>query len=171
MMPQRPSRKIDKWRVPPNWTRRDWHEEMKSEAAAAALEAELDFDPSRGVPLEAFVQERVWARAWGLYRREWTYARRCGLRLKGGDCDDVTANGFSHVEVSESLHHFLDRLPEHQHELIVMLFWEEKAEVEIAGMRSLSQQAISKQKRRILALLRYWMGELEKTEVIREFRL
>jgi RNA polymerase sigma factor (sigma-70 family) len=170
-MPQRPSRQIDRWRVPPNWTRRDWHEEMKSEAAAAALEAERDFDPSRGVPLEAFVQERVWARAWGYYRREWTYARRCGLRLKGGDCDDETANGFSSFEVSESLHHSLDRLLEHQRELIVSLFWEEKTEVEIARMRTLSQQAISKQKQRILALLRYWIGQLEEKEGIREFRL
>jgi RNA polymerase sigma factor (sigma-70 family) len=170
MMSQRPSRQIDTWRVPRNWSRRDWLDEMKAEVIAAAWEAELDFDPTRGVPLEAFVQRRVWARAWGRYRREWTYARRCGLQLKGGDCGDLTANGFSPVEVSESLRHALDRLPEHQRELIVRLFWEEKTEVEIARMLSLSQQAISKQKRRILALLRYWMGPLEKEEVIKDFK-
>jgi RNA polymerase sigma factor (sigma-70 family) len=171
MMPQRPSRQIDTWRVPPNWSRRDWLDEMKAEVIAAAWEAELDFDKTRGVPLEAFVHQRVWARAWGRYRREWTYARRCGFHLKGGDCDDVTADGFSPVEVSESLHHSLDRLPEHQRILIMNLYWEEKTEAEIARMLSLSQQAINKQKRRILALLRHWTGQLEKTEVIREFRL
>ena len=121
-------------------------------------------------PWTAFVHWRVWARARSRYRREWTYVLRCGFHLEDNDCGDATANGFSPVEVSESLHHSLDRLPEHQRELIVSLFWEEKTEVEIARMLSLSQQAISKHKRRILALLRYWMGQLEKKEVIREFR-
>jgi hypothetical protein len=42
------------------------------------------------------------------------------------------------------------------------LFWEEQTEVEIARMRSLSQQAISKQKRRILEQLLNWMGRSKK---------
>jgi RNA polymerase sigma factor (sigma-70 family) len=170
MMSQRPSRQIDTWRVPPNWSRRDWLDEMKAEVIAAAWEAELEFDPTRGVPLEAFVHWRVWARARTRYRREWTYVLHCGFHLEDNDCDDATANGFSPVEVSESLRHALDRLPEHQRELIVSIFWEEKTEVEIARMHSLSQQAISKQKQHILAILRYWMGQLEKKKVIRDFR-
>jgi hypothetical protein len=136
MMSQRPSRQIDTWRVPPNWSRRDWLDEMKAEGIAAAWEAERDFDPTLGVPLEAVVHWRVWARAWSRARREWTYLLRCGFHLKDNDCADATANGFSPVEVSKSLRHALDRLPEHQRELIVSLFWEEKTEVEITRMFS-----------------------------------
>ena len=74
-MTDRSLRQIYNWRVPPNWSRRDWHEEMKAEAIAAAWEAEHDFDPTRGVPLPAFVHQRVLARALTRHRREWAYAR------------------------------------------------------------------------------------------------
>ena len=42
-------------------------------------------------------------------------------------------------------------------------------DVEIARMLSLSQPGISKQKRRILALLGFWIGRLEENKIIREF--
>ena len=38
------------WRVPPNWSPRDWCEELKAEASAATWEAERDFDPARRPP-------------------------------------------------------------------------------------------------------------------------
>ena len=43
-------RQISSWRVPPNWSPRDWLEELSAELVAAASEAERDFDPTRGVP-------------------------------------------------------------------------------------------------------------------------
>jgi RNA polymerase sigma factor (sigma-70 family) len=164
LMTDRCLRQIYNWRVPPNWSRRDWHEEMKAEAIAAAWEAELDFDPMRGVPLRAFVHQRVLARVLTRHRREWAYARRCGLRSETDHCEDVTAGGPSSVDVSESLQHCLDRLPEHHRRLIQCLYWEGKTEVEVARMLSRSQPTINLRKRRILERLRRGMGHSEKEE-------
>jgi RNA polymerase sigma factor (sigma-70 family) len=171
LMTYRSLRQVCTWRVPPNWSPRDWFEEMEAEANAAAWEAELEYDPTRGVPLEAFVHQRVWARARTRYRREWTYVLRCGFHLEGNDRDDVNVNGYSSVEVSESLCRFLDRLSALDRKLIVSLYWEGKTESEVAQMFSISRQAVNKRKWRIVEQLRYGMGQLEKKEVIREFRL
>ena len=162
IMIQRSLRPIHTWRVPPNWSPRDWFEELRAEVIAAAWEAEDDFDPTRGVPLEAFVQRRVWAGARRRYRREWTYVLRCGFHREGDDSEDVSVNGFSSVDFSESLRRFLDRLPAIDRKLIVSLFWEEKTEVEVARILSISRQAVHKRKRRILEQLRHWMSQLKK---------
>jgi RNA polymerase sigma factor (sigma-70 family) len=163
-MTDRCLRQISSWRVPPNWSRRDWYEEMRAEANAAAWEAELDFDPTRGVPLPAFVHGRVLARALTRYRREWAYARRCGLRSETDRFEDINSRGFSAVDVSDSLQRGLDRLPEHHRRLIWCLYWEGKTEVEIARLLSRSQATISLRKSRILERLRRGMGDSEKTE-------
>jgi RNA polymerase sigma factor (sigma-70 family) len=157
-MAQRCLRRIDAWRVPPNWSLRDWHEEMNAEAAAAAWEAELDFDPTRGVPLEAFVHQRVMARAWTRYRREWVYARRCGSHPESSHCTDVIDSGVRWMEVLESLRECLRRLPEPERKLIESLFWEGMTEVEVARLLSLSQPAINQRKRLILERLGREMG-------------
>jgi hypothetical protein len=64
------------WRVPPNWSKEDWRQEFEAHGWAAACEAECDFDPQRGVPLDAFVYRRVQARVYTRYRQEWTFALR-----------------------------------------------------------------------------------------------
>jgi RNA polymerase sigma factor (sigma-70 family) len=163
-MTHRSMRQIDTWRVPPNWSPRDWFEEMKAEVIAAAWEAERDFDPTRGVPLGAFVNQRVWAQALRRYRREWAFARRSGIYREGADCKVATANGSSSVEVTESLQSCLRRLPKPQRLLIEVLYWEGKTVVEVARMLSLSQPAISRRKRRALDQLRRWMDRPEKEE-------
>jgi RNA polymerase sigma factor (sigma-70 family) len=160
-------RQIYTWRVPPNWSRRDWHEEMKAEAIAAAWEAEHDFDPTRGVPLPAFVHQRVLARALTRHRREWAYARRCALYPQTDRFEDVTAGEFSSVDVSESLQRCLDRLPEHHRRLIECLYREGKTEVEVARTLSRSQPTINLRKRRILEQLRRGMGHTEKEDFFR----
>lgn len=45
-------KRIRSWRVPPNWSRGDWFEELAAVATAAAWQAICDFDPERGVPLD-----------------------------------------------------------------------------------------------------------------------
>jgi RNA polymerase sigma factor (sigma-70 family) len=167
-MTDRSLRQLYTWRVPPNWSRRDWHEEMKAEANAAAWEAELDFDPTRGVPLRAFVHQRVLARALTRYRRECAYARRCGLHPETDHCEDVTAGGSSSVDVSESLQRCLDRLPEQNRRLIQCLYWEGKTEREVARLLTRSQPTISQRKRRILEQLRRGMDHSEKEEFFRK---
>lgn len=138
-MTDQPLRQIYTWRVPPNWSRWDWHEEMKAEAIATALQAELDFDPARGVPLSAFVHRRVLAHALTRYRREWAYARRCGDHPETDYCEEADACGSSSIEVFKSLKCCLDRLPETQRRLIECLYWEGMTEAEVARMLSRSQ--------------------------------
>jgi RNA polymerase sigma factor (sigma-70 family) len=161
-MLHRSLRQISTWCVPPNWSPRDWREEMEAEAIAAAWEAERDFDPTRGVPLEAFVHHRVWARARTRFRQEWTYALRCGRRSEGNDSNAATTDGFSTVEVLELLRSCLRRLTEVDRIIIEGLFWNGMTEVEVAWALCLSQQAISKRKRRILEQLLRGMGRSEK---------
>jgi RNA polymerase sigma factor (sigma-70 family) len=153
--------------VPPNWSPQDWREEMEAEVSAAAWEAERDFDPARGVPPEDFVRRRVLSRALRRYRREWAYARRCGLHLEGDDRGDATADGLASVEASDSLRCYLRRLPEIQRRLIEGLYLEEKTQVELAQILSLSQSTISKCKRRALEQLRIWMGPADKASLCR----
>jgi hypothetical protein len=76
-------RHISHWRVPPNWSHRDWSCEIRAQTAAAAWQAACDYDASRGVPFEAFVRERVNESALGRYRREWRYVIRHGSVRRG----------------------------------------------------------------------------------------
>src|SRR5438034_830697 len=62
------------WRVPPNWSRGDWFEELASVATAAAWQALCDFDPDRGVPLAGFGYCRIISGCLAHYRKEWRYA-------------------------------------------------------------------------------------------------
>ena len=47
------------WRVPPNWSALDWHEELHAVALASAWQAEQDHDLSLEVPMAGFVFFRV----------------------------------------------------------------------------------------------------------------
>jgi RNA polymerase sigma factor (sigma-70 family) len=162
-MDHRFRRSIRSWPAPPNWSPTDWSEELEAEMIAAIWEAERNFDPTRGVPLESFVQQRVWTRSLSRYRREWAYARRCGSHLEGGDdCDISIDERSSSNEISESLRTCLQRLPEQHRHLIEGLFWKEMTEVEVAGMLCLTQSGISRRKRRVLDQLRRWMNRSEK---------
>jgi RNA polymerase sigma factor (sigma-70 family) len=156
-------RSMDAWRVPPNWSPRDWAEELKAEMTAAIWEAERDFDPVRGVPLNAFVQQRVWARSLDRYRREWAYARRCRTHLKGSDdCNVAMDERISFIEISELVRTGLRRLSDQQRLVIEGLFWDEMTEVELAGMLCLTQSGINRRKRHILEQLRRWLDRSEK---------
>jgi RNA polymerase sigma factor (sigma-70 family) len=135
---------------------------MRAEVIAAAWEAEWDFDPTRGVPLPAFVYGRIWARARTRYRQERAYARRCGLQPERNDCEELRSEWFASLEDSVFLRRWLDRLPERERRLIQGMYWDEKTQVEVARMLSLSQPAVSKLNRQILAQLRRGISQSEK---------
>jgi RNA polymerase sigma factor (sigma-70 family) len=162
LMAHRCLRQICMRRVPPNWAPRDWYEELQAEAVAAAWEAERDFDPTRGVPLEAFVNQRILAQALRRYRREWAFGRRSRVHFEGDDRNVATPNRSSSIDISDSLQSCLRRLPKPQRLLIEDLYWEGKTVVEVARMLALSQPAISRRKRRALDQLRRWMDLPER---------
>ena len=148
-------RRIRRWRVPPRWSDRDWHEEMEAEASAAALQAKRDFDPTRGVPWEAFLYQRIVHSALARHRREWTFAIR-RVSIKAWDEYEMTEGGSlpSREATHELLHDALGRLSAADARLIEGLFWEGKTEAGLGEDLEISQQAVSKRKRSILKTLR-----------------
>ena len=152
------------WRVPPNWSREDWLEELAAVATAAAWQALCDFDPDRGVPLAGFGYCRIISRCLARYRKEWRYA----LHLVASDSREEESTTFERPELNASFSAKLNKthpsnddlrgaigaLPTKQRRLIEQLFWEERTETEVAEALGTSQSTISRRKRAILNGLR-----------------
>ena len=157
-------RRILSWRLPPNWSRFDWREEVREILGVSAWSAQSEFDPTRGIPFPAFLHQRLMARALTRYRQEWTYGlrfhSRCSEsptsddedRADPGDVPD-TVDPFSGVEDSperEALAEAVAALPEPSRRLMMRLFWEERPEREVAAELGISQPAVSKRKQAIM---------------------
>src|SRR5438874_1473317 len=90
-------KRIRSWRVPPNWSRGDWIEELAAIGIAAAWQAVCEFDPERGVPLAGFGYCRMMTRCLVRYRKEWRYA----LHLAASDSREE-ATTFEHPDLTVS---------------------------------------------------------------------
>jgi RNA polymerase sigma factor (sigma-70 family) len=151
------------WRVPPRWSLSDWFEEIDAESIAAACHAIRIFDPHRGPTLSTFVYHQILASALSRYRQEWTYALRYGIASM--EEPGVAGGGeerFSVEQEEEQLKRSLISLPDADRHLIEHLFWEGRTETEIADGLGISQQAVSKRKRKILSALRREFKHPEK---------
>lgn len=152
------------WRVPPNWSRDDWLEELAAVATAAAWQALCDFDPNRGVPLAGFGYCRIISRCLARYRKEWRYA----LHLVASDsCEKESTTskqsglaGSSGAKAEgthpsdDDLCGAVGSLPPAQRRLIEQLFWEDHTETEVAATIGTNQSTINRRKRTILKSLR-----------------
>jgi DNA-directed RNA polymerase specialized sigma24 family protein len=152
------------WRVPPNWSRTDWLEELAAVATAAAWQAVCEFDPELGVPLACFGYCRLISRCLSRYRKEWRYA----LHLVASDyCEKETttfkqpglaassaANGNGAHHSNDDLRGAVRALPAEQRRLIEQLFWEERTETELAHTLRTNQSTINPRKKVILNSLR-----------------
>jgi len=153
-------KRIRSWRVPPNWSRADWFEELTAAGTAATWQAVCEFDPERGVPLAGFCYCRVIARCLARYRKEWRYA----LHLVGSDSYEEKATTFkdpglaalSAAQIGEAhgpnedLRGAVSELPAEQRRLIEQLFWEERTEMEVAETIGTNQSTVSRRKQAIL---------------------
>ena len=152
------------WRVPPNWSRGDWFEELVAVGTAAAWQAVCDFDPKQGVPLAGFGYCRMITRCLARYRKEWRYA----LHLVTSDSCEEETTAFKHAGLAASskakvngphppnddLRDAIGALPAEQRRLIEQLFWEERTETEVANTMNINQSTINRRKRTILKSLR-----------------
>jgi RNA polymerase sigma factor (sigma-70 family) len=143
---------IRRWRIPPRWNDVDWVAELQSEGAAAALEAIACFEPSRNVPLHAYVRMRVMGRVLTRYRQEWTYAIR-QVPEEVSDASELSSLASPSWPVDE-LRDVLTQLDDPDRALIIRIFWNAETEAEIARSLGLSQQAISRRKKKILDKIR-----------------
>src|SRR5437870_5354496 len=133
-------KRIRSWRVPPNWSRGDWLEELAAVGTAAAWQAVCDFNPERGVPLAGFGYCRMMTRCLSRYRKEWRYAlhlvasnpgeeENTTLKDPGLAASSATkANGT--YRSNDDLRGAVGALPTEQRGLIEQLFWEERTETE-----------------------------------------
>jgi RNA polymerase sigma factor (sigma-70 family) len=148
-------RKIRRWRVPPRWTFLDWFEEIEAEATVSALNAIKEFDPTRGIPWEAFLRRLIMQRCLTRYRREWTYALRM---IAMGEFGEFEISGVGNADergiIFAQLLDALGRLPPVDSWLIEGLFWGGETEAGLAEVLEISQQAVSKRKSSILRTLR-----------------
>jgi RNA polymerase sigma factor (sigma-70 family) len=142
------------WRVPPRWNHSDWWEEIDAESIAAACHAIRIFDPNRGPTLGSFVYHQILASALSRYRQEWTYAVRYGVSATEDVGITPPDERFALEQEREELKQTLTMLPEADRSLIQDLFWQGCTETEVASGLGISQQAVSKRKRRILNELR-----------------
>jgi DNA-directed RNA polymerase specialized sigma24 family protein len=165
-------KRIRSWRPPPNWSWPDWLEEVGALAEAISCHAEREFDPSRGVPLDAFTYQRVIARALTRYRQEWAYALHCvpdylSVAFSPGDedADHVLPSAETcfpgrvpeSAPALETLQDALGSLSSADRKLMELLFWEDLTESQVARRFGVSQPAISKRKRAALCRLQHWL--------------
>ena len=161
-------RRILSWRIPPNWSVHDWSEEVRAITAAARCHAELDYDSERGVPLGAFLYQRALTCAWTRYRQEWAYALRF-IQENGNGHDEAGTPHTSVLELcppNDSLQCALLELPFADQWLIRQIFWNKATEDKVATNLKISQQAVSKRKRKIICKLRRLMSAARATAVI-----
>jgi DNA-directed RNA polymerase specialized sigma24 family protein len=150
-------RRICTWQLPPLWAARDWYEEAHAQGALADARARRDFDPARGVPLEAFRYRRVVDAVRARYRQEWSYGRRARPELASPDRPDPARPG-PDPDTLAWIASSVATLADPDRGLIHQLFWDGRGEDDLAREWGVSQQAVSKRKQRILNQLRCRVG-------------
>ena len=165
---QRAFHRVLCWRIPPNWSAHDWFDEVKAITAAACCQAELEYDVERGVPLNAFLYQRVLTCVLTRYRQEWAYALRF-VQEDGTGCDEGTTPRTGLPKVcppDDSLRYALLELPFADQWLVRQLFWNGMSEDKIAGDLKITQQAVSKRKRKVIRKLRHLLREARATMLL-----
>lgn len=147
-------KRIRRWRVPPQWSDRDWFDEIMGEVTLSVIQATNDFDMSRGIPLGAFLHRRIIQTALARYRREWTYAIHQISEAAVDEYEAVKGSEYpSREAISALLREAVARLPSSDASLIEEIFWEGKSEARLAKALGISQQAVNKRKHNIFRLL------------------
>ena len=145
--------RVRHWKVPPNWSRHQWLEEAAAQAElAATIERPTVGEPSASRLRANAIASRILNSVLKSYRQEWSFARHCGRCIvcepaEPDDPDDGVAPMLPCLPCA------LAQLSEPDRRLIQMLYWEHRTEAQIAADFGISQQAISKRKRRIFLQL------------------
>jgi DNA-directed RNA polymerase specialized sigma24 family protein len=150
-------RRIFKWRVPLNWSISEWRNEMRAEAACAVWQAVCDYDPSLGVPFDAFAYQRVLTKTLTRYRQEWTYALRLAQEDKPEEVDTRMLNSAVSTLPADWPRSALATLTKSDCWLVEQLFLRGRTEATIATEVGITQQAVNKRKSMILLRLRGYM--------------
>ena len=156
------------WRRPPHWDGYEWQKELDAIAQAATFEACFYFDEQRGMTLETFVFWQVLTALRDFHRREWAYfAFHCEHLTKASDegevgegnesaevCEGVVTKGLEQEWRRYLICWALERLSERERQVLERLYWDGYTEAEVAKELVISQQAVSKIKRKAIQKLR-----------------
>lgn len=137
-------RKAYRWQTPCHWNTSQWREELVGVAYLAALQAEGEYDPARGIPLQPFLLQRTLSVLLTYYRREWKFGSQCtpleATSPEDGEPDaqsidlpDPLSTDFvEQVCLSEDLRRALRSLTARERQVVVMVFWDDMSERAIA---------------------------------------
>ncbi len=137
------------WRVPGNWAKAQWAEEISAEAELAAVA----FTPKNAVelPVQTRQQSVIQNHLLQRYRQEWCFNRHCGGQVIA---EPVAAPVQSQRDSNAArIQQALAALPASDRELITQLYWEKQTETQIALEAGVSVPAICKRRQRILQRL------------------
>ncbi|MGC9260024.1 MAG: sigma factor-like helix-turn-helix DNA-binding protein [Phycisphaerae bacterium] len=146
--------RVRRWKAPPNWSRRQWLEEVAAQAELAVAVA----CPAAGKPatvsvnantLESHILNQVRTR----HRQECSFCWHCGRRLVCEPAEELNDLDDAVGPMVLQLAGAVAQLAEPDRRLIKLLYWQHRTESEVAADFGVSQQAISKRKRRIIAQL------------------
>jgi DNA-directed RNA polymerase specialized sigma subunit len=130
---------------------------MRAEAACAAWQAVRDYEPSLGVPFNAFARQRVLTSTLTRYRQEWTYALRLAPEHKPEDSDIRMLDSAVPAVFDDWPRPALARLTKSDLWLIEQLFLKGRTEATIATETGITQQAVNKRKSMIVLRLRRYI--------------
>ena len=147
-------RRVARWRTPPNWSRAEWTREVGAQARLAACVAKAEYDASRGVPLAAFLYQRVLTGVLTRYRQEWAFAVHCSHAVSSVDLVESPADSPRTPTADELVDCIRIILPRADRALLLAIFWQNRSEASISRNLGISQQAVSKRKRSLLRRLR-----------------
>ena len=145
-------KRIRRWSVPPRWAARDWHDEARAQGGLANSLARHEFDPTRGIPLEAFLYRRIVDAVWTLHRQETSFGRRA--KPQEVVEYDAQARPRPDPDLPESITHALERLSQTERRLIGRLFWDESSLEDLSAETGLRREALKTRKARAVLKLR-----------------
>jgi RNA polymerase sigma factor (sigma-70 family) len=156
---------VSRWKTPPNWSEKDWRDEMRAVALLAGWAAICSHDPHRRIPVSQFVKGRIKAALLQRYREEWRFASRCCPcnQPSGEDvseADEITVEEMADVSTEAmfwwrvEVRDLISRLEPKEHYLLERLFIDGLTEQEVANELGISQATVNRWKREVVEKLK-----------------
>ncbi len=169
-------REVSRWKTPPNWSEKEWQEEMKGVALLAGYLAFCSYKSHQKVPTNLFVKGRIKAALLQRYREEWRFASRCCScnRASGddvGEMDEIAIEELAGISAEAvfwwrvEVRDLLARLGPKEHYLLERLFIDGLSEQEVADELGVSQATVNRWKRKAIEKLKSMLvGECSESD-------
>ncbi|MEZ8216596.1 RNA polymerase sigma factor, sigma-70 family [Candidatus Fervidibacteria bacterium JGI MDM2 SSWTFF-3-K9] len=169
-------REVSRWKTPPNWSEKEWQEEMKGVALLAGWTAFCSHRLHQKFPRKSFVKGRIKAALLQRYREEWRFASRSHPCVQSsddnvGEADEMPVEEIADVSAEMvfwwrvEVRDLLARLGPKEHYLLERLFIDGLTEQEVANELGISQPTVSRWKQEAIEKLKSMLvGECPENE-------